>query len=173
VVEAAAVGDATAGFMDLMVATRDRFDAPAAAYLASGVEGIDWPVRDTVRVPLIDVRELIDGVDLIKMDIEGSEHVILAALEPYVLAQRPIMLVEVRANTPALRHLIDRFCDACGYLILALAPDGVRVIARRDIFTVDMKRDYRTRDVVLATPDVAAEVFGDGMIPRPTASTLI
>jgi FkbM family methyltransferase len=168
-VEAAAVGEKSSEYMDLRVATRDRFGAPAAAALAAGVEGIEWAARDVVRVPLIDVRELIDGVDLIKMDIEGAEHLVLGVLHDYVRAHQPTIVLELRANTPALRAIVGQFCDACGYQVLALAPNGIAPIERDAIPSVDLKREYQTRDVVLATPQIAADVFGSaiGSVPAP------
>ena len=82
VIEAAAVADPAVSSVPLLVPA-DQAATPTVAFLSSDTELPADMARDVTAVldvPAIDVRRLVDGVDLIKMDVEGQEHLLLAAI---------------------------------------------------------------------------------------------
>ena len=84
--------------------------------------------RDVIAVldvPAIDVRRLLDGVDLIKMDVEGQEHVLLAAMREHLRERRPTLFVEVLPGTVQLRALLAELCATHGYRCYGLSRQGL------------------------------------------------
>lgn len=63
---------------------------------SSHIAGSKNPYGELERypVPVVDIRDLLDGVDLIKMDVEGQEGIVISALSEKML-QKVDMLVEV------------------------------------------------------------------------------
>ena len=125
-IQAAAVGDPAVSSVPLLVPA-DQAATPTVAFLSLGhrAAGGHDPGRVAVlEVPTVDVRRLLDGVDLIKMDVEGQEHVLLAAIRPYLRERRPTLFVEVLAGTVQLRALLAELCATDGYRCYALSRQG-------------------------------------------------
>jgi FkbM family methyltransferase len=167
VVEAAAVADPTVASVALQVPA-DQAATPTVAFLAAGTELPDDMARDVravLDVPAVDVRRLLDGVDLIKMDVEGQEHLLLAAMRDHLRTARPTLVVEVLPGTVQLRALLADLCAAEGYRCYALSRQGLVELDEGRLATVRLMDEYGCQDVLLT----AAAVPGRRP-PAPPAS---
>ena len=156
VVEAAAVADPAVSTVPLLVPA-DQAATPTVAYLSSDSELPADMARDVVAVldvPAIDVRLLLDGVDLIKMDVEGQEHVLLAAIREHLRESRPTLFVEVLAGTVQLRALLADLCATDGYRCYALSRQGLVELERGQLATVRLMDEYGCQDVILSAADL-------------------
>jgi FkbM family methyltransferase len=153
VLEAAAVADPAVPSVSLLVPA-DQAATPTVAFLSADTELPADMARDVVAVhdvPAIDVRRLLDGVDLIKMDVEGQEHVLLAAMRDHLRTRRPTLFVEVLPGTVQLRALLAELCASDGYRCYALSRDGLVELGSRDLATVRLMDRYGCQDVVLSS----------------------
>ena len=106
-IEAAAVADPAVASVPLLVPA-DQAATPTVAFLSPDTELPADMARDVAAVldvPAIDVRRLIDGVDLIKMDVEGQEHLLLGAIRDHlrVRAADPVRRGAARDGAAARR----------------------------------------------------------------------
>jgi FkbM family methyltransferase len=151
VVEAAAVADPAVSTGTLLVPA-DQAATPTVAFLPADTELPADMARDVttvLEVPAVDVRRLVQGVDLIKMDVEGQEHRLLAAIRDHLRARRPTLFVEVLPGTSQLRALLADLCAADGYRCYALGPQGVVELDPGRLATVRLMDEYGCQDVVL------------------------
>jgi hypothetical protein len=95
------------------------------------------------------VRSLLDGVDVLKVDVEGQEHALLGAGWAQLRTHRPTIFVEVLPGTRQLRGLLARLCDDLGYRCFMPRPDRLVPIPATRLAGVDLWREYGTNDVVL------------------------
>ena len=108
-VTAAAVAGAAQAAVELRV-PRDQLATPTVAFLGAGTElpePMSRHVTRTIPVPAVDVRSLLPGVDLLKLDVEGQEHALLAACREHLSARRPTVVVEVLPGRPG--------CGGCSW----------------------------------------------------------
>jgi FkbM family methyltransferase len=153
VIEKAVVGRTESKSAKLMVRSSDPGDTPTGAYLAAGQrESRDRAVRDMVEVELVEASDLMDQVDLLKVDVEGLEFDILSSVAEIVAHTRPTIFVEVLEKSPKLRSLLLSWRDSYGYRIyipgradLQEVPFNVLEGENFQIF----QRAHRTRDVIL------------------------
>lgn len=148
VVEAAVVGCAAEPWMPLSVPAADRDVAPMGAFLADGGER-RTPVAHTLDVPTVEARTLIDGVDLIKLDVEGYEHPVLSSIEERIFATRPTIFVELLPESTKLRAWAQRLCREHGYQAFACGPHGARALTPEALVHRWFGQRPGTRDVVL------------------------
>jgi FkbM family methyltransferase len=156
VVEAAAVADPAVATVALHVPT-DQAATPTVAFLPSDTELPAEMARDigpVLHVPAIDVRRLVDGVDLIKMDVEGQEHVLLAAVRDHLRTRRPTLFVEVLPGTAQLRALLADLCATDGYRCYAMSRQGLVELEGRQLATVRLMDEYGCQDVILSAADM-------------------
>jgi FkbM family methyltransferase len=156
VVEAAAVADPAVPTVPLLVPA-DQAATPTVAFLSSDTELPADMARDVtavLNVPAIDVRRLVNGVDLIKMDVEGQEHVLLAAVREHLRKRRPTLFVEVLAGTVQLRALLADLCATDGYRCYALSRQGVVELEAGRLATVRLMEEYGCQDVILSAGDM-------------------
>ena len=155
VIEAAAVADATVTTVPLLVPA-DQAATPTVAYLSPDTELPADMAADAaaVHVPAVDVRRLVDGVDLIKLDVEGQEHVLLGALGAYLRTSRPTLFVEVLAGTPQLRALLADLCAADGYRCYALSRHGLVELVGTRLATARLMDEFGCQDVLLCAGDL-------------------
>jgi FkbM family methyltransferase len=155
VVEAAAVVDPALSSVPLHVPA-DQAATPTVAFLAPGTELPADMARDVsaVDVPAVDVRGLLDGVDLIKMDVEGQEHVLLGAMRDHLRERRPTVFVEVLAGTPQLRVLLADLCARDGYRCYAFSRQGLVELDGDRLGTARLMDEFGCQDVVLCAGDV-------------------
>jgi hypothetical protein len=88
-------------------------------------------------------------VDLIKMDVEGQEHVLLGALRAHLQERRPTLFVEVLAGTPQLRALLAELCATGGYRCYALSDRGPVELDTDRLAVVRLMDEYGCQDVLL------------------------
>jgi FkbM family methyltransferase len=156
VVEAAAVADAAVSSVPLLVPA-DQAATPTVAFLSADTELPPDMARDVtaaIDVPAVDVRTLLEGVDLIKMDVEGQEHVLLAAMREHLRERRPTLFVEVLAGTVQLRALLAEVCATDGYRCYALSREGPVRLDAEQLATVRLMDEYGCQDVLLAAGDL-------------------
>jgi hypothetical protein len=135
----------------------DQAATPTVAFLSSDTELPADMARDVtavLNVPAIDVRRLVDGVDLIKMDVEGQEHVLLAAVRGHLRKRRPTLFVEVLAGTVQLRAVLADLCATDGYRCYALSRRGLVELEVGQLATVRLMDEYGCQDVILSAADM-------------------
>jgi hypothetical protein len=142
----------------------DQLATPTVAFLPKDTElpgDMARDVRTAHRVPTVDVRSLLDGVDLLKLDVEGQEHTLLAAARPWLRTRRPTVVVEVLPGTARLRGLLAALSEEDGYHCHALAGQHLVALDPSRLRTVRLKEEYGSQDVILSThplPRTAAEL---------------
>ena len=154
-IQAAAVADPAVSTVPLLVPA-DQAATPTVAYLSADTElPADMARQATaIDVPAVDVRRLLDGVDLIKMDVEGQEHVLLTAMRPHLRRWRPTLFVEVLAGTAQLRAVLADLCATDGYRCYALSRRGPVELGRGRLATVRLMDEFGCQDVLLTAGDL-------------------
>jgi FkbM family methyltransferase len=156
VLEAAAVADAVVASVPLLVPA-DQQATPTVAFLEPDTELPPEMARDVTTVldvPAVDVRRLIEGVDLIKLDVEGQEHVLLAACREHLRDQRPTLFVEVLPGTVQLRALLADLCTVDGYRCYAVTRQRLVELPPERLATVQLKEEFGGQDVILRAGDM-------------------
>jgi FkbM family methyltransferase len=152
-VAAAAVADPGVSTVRLSVPA-DQAATPTVAFLPAGTElpgNMARDVRTVIDVPAVDVRSLLDGVDLIKVDVEGQEHALLAAGRDHLRERRPPLFVEVLPGTVQLRSLLTRLCTDDGYRCFVPTRERLIELPPERLATVELKKEYGTQDLILCT----------------------
>jgi FkbM family methyltransferase len=156
VLEAAAVADPALASVALHVPA-DQAATPTVAFLPGDTELPADMARDVptvLDVPAVDVRTLLDGVDLIKLDVEGQEHVLLGAMRDHLREHRPTLFVEVLPGTAQLRALLADLCTTDGYRCFAFDRDGPVALDPARLTTVRLMDEFGCQDVVLSAGDL-------------------
>lgn len=158
VIEAAAVGDASIGRVELEVPAQDGYATPAGAFVRSGAEGVDHLVTgSTISVETVGIGDLIDGVDLLKIDIEGHEADVLEPVLPLLLDRQPTIVIEVRkAAVPRLRAVLSALAGA-GMQVFAIGDESLHLIPRSVLDAPDPLPRYGSRDLLLLPPSALAD----------------
>jgi Methyltransferase FkbM domain len=107
-------------------------------------------VRQTISVPAVDVRRLLSGVDLLKLDVEGQEHALLAAGREQLRAGRPTVFVEVLPGTTRLRRLIAELCRDDGFHCYVPHAGALVRLEAPDILDAPLLDRYGGQDVILS-----------------------
>jgi FkbM family methyltransferase len=153
-IAAAAVADGGVGGVELQV-PGDQLATPTVAFLGAGTElpeGMRRGGTSTIAVPAVDVRSLLPGVDLLKLDVEGQEHALLAAGREHLRTARPTVFVEVLPGTARLRRLLVELCRDDGFACYVPAADGLVRLEPPDILGARLLDRYGGQDVILS-PD--------------------
>ncbi|MCW2699644.1 MAG: Methyltransferase, FkbM family [Blastococcus sp.] len=156
VLQAAAVADPAVSSVALLVPA-DQAATPTVAFLSSETElPVDMAMNVTavIDVPAIDVRTLLDGVDLIKMDVEGQEHVLLGAMRQHLRQRRPTLFVEVLPGTVQLRALLAELCRTEGYRCYALSRWGAVELDGERLATARLMDEFGCQDVLLCAGEL-------------------
>jgi FkbM family methyltransferase len=131
---------------------------PTVAFIRAGTElpePMSRRVRQTISVPAVDVRPLLSGVDLLKLDVEGQEHALLAASREHLRARRPTVFVEVLPGTARLRRLIAELCRDDGFHCYVPHAGSLVRLEAPDILDAPLLDRYGGQDVILsAEPDL-------------------
>lgn len=150
VIEAAVVGDSLIKTITLHIPVQETGKQATGAYIDNS-EGIDRPSIESFSVPTTYGGD-ITGFDLLKLDVEGSEHHILSAMENTLNITKPIIMIEVRRRTPKLREWITRFAKINGYQIWAMSHPVLSLVPIEKIMNVILQETYGTRDLLLIPP---------------------
>ena len=152
-VTAAAVAGPGGPTVELRV-PRDQLATPTVAFLGPGTElpePMGRHVTRTIAVPAVDVRSLLAGVDLVKLDVEGQEHALLAAARDHLRNHRPTVFVEVLPETTRLRRLLAQLCRDDGYRCYVPVPDGGLVrLEAADLLGARLLDRFGGQDVILS-----------------------
>lgn len=147
-IAAAVVGTKHADRMTLSVPDADLSGAPLGSFLSSGGE-ISRDSSTSYEVDVVEAGELVKGVDLIKLDVEGYEYLILSSIEEYLTANKPTLLVEVLDGAVQLRQLLHKLCVHHGYVPHCFLASGLVEVAPAEILDFQPNGRYLNRDVVL------------------------
>jgi FkbM family methyltransferase len=156
VVVAAAVADRDVTSVPLLVPA-DQQATPTIAFLSSDTELPAEMARGSVAVadvPAVDVRHLLDGVDLLKLDVEGQEHTLLTACREHIRERRPTLFVEVLPGTERLCALLAELCASDGYRCYALSRRGPVELDPRELASLRLMDVYGCQDVLLCATDL-------------------
>jgi len=163
VVEAAAVGKVVTPSVTLITPgsrSRDHYaQAPCTGYVGRNEmypDDPDDPSCGFVTVPAAALSDLLDGVDLLKMDVEGQEFSILSPAFDQLAAARPTMFVELLDDTPKLRSFISALCAATDYRCFVPTPERLIPLPVSDLASVSLASEFDTRDLIL-TRDIVPE----------------
>ncbi len=151
-VEAAAVADAGRPAVELRV-PEDQLATPTVAFIGPDTElpePMSRRVTQTVSVPAVDVRSLLAGVDLLKLDVEGQEHALLMASREHLRARRPTVFVEVLPGTHRLRGLIADLCRDDGFGCYVPLGDSLIRLGTAEILRAPLLDRYGCQDVILS-----------------------
>ena len=154
-VAGAAVADSAEQFVPIRVPA-DQLAAPTVAFVPSGSElptDMRHSAEETLKVPAVDVRSLVAGADLVKLDVEGQEHALLAAARAE-LQRHPAIFVEMLPGTARLRAVLTDLCSAGGYRCYVPVGDELTEIAPERIGTVHLQREFGINDVILAAEPI-------------------
>ncbi|MDQ3899598.1 MAG: FkbM family methyltransferase [Actinomycetota bacterium] len=152
-IAAAAVADPAAGVARLLV-PRDQLPAPTVAFVDGDAElpqRMAGPIGAVIEVPTVDVRTLLAGVDLLKLDVEGQEHALLAAAGDHLRAHRPTVVVEVLPGTARLRRLLMQLCAELGYRCYVPQPGQLVPLQPERLGEVTLLHEYGVQDIILST----------------------
>jgi FkbM family methyltransferase len=153
---AAAVADPTVSSMQLLVPA-DQRALPTVAFVSADSELPSEMAGESVAaidVPAVDVRSLLDGIDLLKLDVEGQEHALLAAVRAYLRARHPTVFVEVLRGTQRLRSLLAELCQHDGYRCYAATRTRLVPLHPARLATVRLKEEYGCQDVILSVAEM-------------------
>jgi FkbM family methyltransferase len=131
----------------------DQLATPTVAFLPHGSElprDMAQEIGATIEVAAVDVRTLVSGADLIKLDVEGQEHLLLGAIVDLLAERRPHVVVEMLRGTPKLRALLSDLCVGVGYHCYVPVETGLVELESADIATVNLQSGYGTNDVILS-----------------------
>ncbi|HEU4868342.1 MAG TPA: FkbM family methyltransferase [Actinomycetota bacterium] len=155
VVEAAAVSTAQQPEIDLFLpGGRDHYDeAPCSGFAGGnevhqeGTENIS--AYNSIRVAAVELRELIAGVDLLKIDVEGQEHQLLTSVDDQIRSSRPTMFLEVLPGTPRLRSWIAGLCSELDYRCFVPTSEALIPLSAEELSGVSLVDRFGTRDLVV------------------------
>jgi FkbM family methyltransferase len=151
-VAAAAVADGDLASVELRVPA-DQLAAPTVAFVGAGSElpePMGRHVTRTVAVPAVDVRALLPGVDLLKLDVEGQEHALLAAAREHLRGSRPTVFVEVLPGTTRLRRLLADLCRDDGFCCYVPRAGSLHRLEVPEILGARLLDRYGCQDVILS-----------------------
>jgi FkbM family methyltransferase len=151
-IAAAAVADPDARAVELRV-PQDQLATPTVAFLAAGTElpePMSRHVTRTVGVAAVDIRSLLPEVDLLKLDVEGQEHALLAASREHLRTHRPTVFVEVLPGTARLRRLLADLCQEDGYRCYVPCGDALVRLEVPDILGAPLLDRFGGQDVILS-----------------------
>lgn len=167
---AAVVGSAACDTVELALPELEKYAAPTGAFLASVTEGVGTrrPSTRAIQVPAVAGEHLVRGVDLIKLDIEGSEFLVLSPVIEELVRHRATVLVEVLRDTPKLRALLARLADEQYRFWLVAGPE-LREISRTQLLKDDLHAVHGCRDLA-AIPCERHDLASMRCSGRPTSN---
>lgn len=148
VIQAAVVGSSDVATVELALPELEKYVAPTGAFVTQTTEGVEArrPSTRSITVPAISADSLLAGVDLVKLDIEGSEHLVLSPIIDSLTQRRATILVEVLRDTPKLRDLLARLADS-GYRYWLVSGSALQEITKEQLLSDDLYAVYGCRDL--------------------------
>lgn len=158
VLELAVVGDRCLESVELHIPDRDPYDASCGAFVDGAVDN-DLSARRRVLVASARIDDLIPGVDLVKLDIEGLELEVLSAVRSWIVYAKPTLVVEVRDNARQLQRFLAELVEEVGYELYAVANRRVVSVSRSAVSHGSLESAHGTRDVTLLSRRRARSVM--------------
>ena len=155
---AAAVADPDASSVQLRVPS-DQLATPTVAFMAGDHELPPDMVTDGAKVveaPAVHVCTLLDGIDLLKLDVEGHEHALLTAARSQLAECRPTLIVEVLPGTAKLRKLLVGLCEQQGYRCYVPTRGRLVLLEPAQLLAARLMEEYGNHDVILSTTELPA-----------------
>jgi FkbM family methyltransferase len=156
-VNAAAVAGSGLPAVELQVPA-DQLATPTVAFIGAGSE-LPEPMRrhvtQAVSVPAVDVRSLLSGIDLLKLDVEGQEHALLAAAREHLRTRRPTVFVEVLPGTVRLRRLLADLCREDGFHCYVPRADALLRLELPDLLGTPLLDRYGCQDVIVSAESLS------------------
>jgi FkbM family methyltransferase len=130
---------------------------PVGSHLLDDVEVTGRSSRTRLIVSGLPIQQLVKGRDLIKIDAEGIEAALLADIRPFLVDERPTLVIEVLPEAKRLGALLAGLAAEADYQIFVLPEYGSDQIAAVPAasFTSDVPHRYNAKDVVLSTKPLA------------------
>lgn len=159
VVQAAVVGRPESDHLELSLPDFEQYAAPTGAFLSSGTEGVAArrAAGRSVSVPAVASASLIDGVDLVKLDIEGAEYEVLNGILTTLIERRALLLVEVLRDTPKLRSLLLEL-DRHAYGFWLVSGPTLRRVPAQAIESDNIAAVYGSRDLAVIPEERRAAI---------------
>jgi FkbM family methyltransferase len=147
VIEAAVVGHKLVDRMMLMIPAADQDETPSGSFLAGSGE-VSCRASQSHEVAVAEIHDLIDGVDLLKLDVEGYEYDILKSVREVLLDQRPTLFVEVLPQARKLQQFLADLSRRGSFELFA-AGRTVQRIEPGDLTNGELQRKHQSRDVFM------------------------
>jgi FkbM family methyltransferase len=151
VVQAAVVGERTEGDVRLRFPDRDPYLASSGAFVEGALD-LDTTAARSTTVSTVAAGELVEGVDLVKLDIEGLEVEVLSALRPWIVDNLPTIVVEVRDRAVHLRRFLRDLLGETSYACYVVRGGVPARIPSPAVSGGRLQQDHGTRDVTLISP---------------------
>jgi FkbM family methyltransferase len=100
-----------------------RSDLPKSASLDQhGFRGLAGDLIEVRTTTIDDLRQRCGPIDLMKLDVEGHEHLALVGMRETLASDRPLIILECHADGPvaAVQAELDRSC----YVAYHCRPEG-------------------------------------------------
>jgi FkbM family methyltransferase len=154
VIEAAAVAHTESGRVTLRLpGGKDHYtEAPSTGFVGRNEvhhADADDPSYGEVVVPAVELRSLMAGVDLLKLDVEGQEFDLLSSITDELGSRRPTIFLELLDDTPALRALVADLCTSVGYRCFVPTLGGLVPLSVDGVSSLDVRSRSDTRDIVM------------------------
>jgi FkbM family methyltransferase len=120
VVEASAVGSEPGE------AVLDRSKGPVAASIIRDFGGADTVSVSVTTIDSIVSKHEIERVDVVKLDVEGAEHMALLGASSVISRDRPIVVAEATPSEVSWR-MARRLLEEAGYQMFEISGDGALV----------------------------------------------
>lgn len=157
VVEAAVVGKRDVDKVSLNFPRSDPYKTSLGAFV-DGAVGVSaaTTASHSVIVPTVAIANLVDGVDLVKLDIEGLELEVLSAIRDWIVSQRPTLVVEILDESTELQPFLADLVSEAGYEAYVVDHGVTRRVTSVAATAGSLEARYGTRDVTFIQPDRAA-----------------
>ena len=134
----------------------DQAATPTVAFLSPDTELPADMAADAaaVHVPAVDVRRLVDGVDLIKLDVEGQEHVLLGAVRDVPPDESSDPVRRGPGRNAAAARPAGRPVRADGYRCYAFSREGLVELDGARLATARLMDEFGCQDVLLCAHDL-------------------
>jgi FkbM family methyltransferase len=131
---------------------RDHYDdAPCSSFIgANELHRPEEPIDsyNRVEVKAVELAGLMDGVDLLKIDVEGEEFSLLSSVEDAVRESKPTMFLEMLDGAALLRGFLAELCATTEYSCFVLQEAGLLLVKPGDIPELRLSR-FGTQDLVV------------------------
>ena len=148
--QAAVTGEIEPKQIRFFVPKDEKYEAATGGYI-EGAEAINREFSKEIMVDTLPSFLLLENVDLLKIDAEGSEFEILSGATTQIIKYTPIILVEMRRNTHKLREWVQQLMQLNSYqaLVMSGRTRNIERIEPSQIKSISLQDTFDTRDLIL------------------------